>query len=137
MTLPVDPPADDRTPEDEDYEFAVAFEVADIPGETLPPQPQEPLPPAPDAGTAEQAAYADAVAAYLEAMRVYNGNIAALLASDANWRYVRTTMATRKAAEDQVREVMAVHAANPLVRNIGLDRTPRIEWERVDLTPAT
>ncbi|QHB37769.1 hypothetical protein I5G63_gp028 [Mycobacterium phage Imvubu] len=130
-------PPDTTAPEDDGYVYAVGFEVADIPGETLPPQPQEPLPPSPDAGTAEQAAYADAVAAHLEAMRVYNGNIAAMLASEAYWRYVRTEMPTREAAEAQVREVLAVHTANPLVRNIGLDRVERPEWERVALTPTT
>lgn len=117
----------------EDRIWAVAFEVADIPGETLPPQPAEPLPPKPDATEAEQAAYAESLLQHAEALRVYNGNIAALLASDANWRYVRTEMVDRQAAEDQVKEVMSVHLNNPLVRNIGLDSAPRVEWRREKL----
>lgn len=124
-------------PKAPEYVYAVAFEVADIPGDTLPSQPAEPLPPSPDADAAEQAVYAEGLVRHLEAVRVYNGNVAAMLASEEYWRTVRTEMPDREAAEAQVREVLLVHTANPLVRNIGLDRAVRPEWERVELSPTT
>ncbi|AYD82030.1 hypothetical protein I5G60_gp35 [Mycobacterium phage Saguaro] len=119
---------------DEDYEWALGFDAATVPVESMPPQPQEPLPLGPDASEAEQRAYAGRLAEYAEAKRRYDADVAALLTSDANWSSQRTPLATREEAEAHVKEFLAVHATNPLVRNAGLYRAPRREWERVELS---
>lgn len=119
---------------DEDYDWALGFEAATVPVESLPARPAEPMPPAPDAGDGEQKQYARALSEHAERMRGYDGDMAVLLSANANWSEVRTPLPDRETAEGQVKEFMAINATNPLVRNVGLYRTPTVKWERVELS---
>jgi hypothetical protein len=120
--------------DDDGYDWALGFEAANVPGDSMPAQPQEPIPPAPDAAEAEQRGYVERLSEYNEAKRRYDADVAALLSSDTNWAFQVSTRPSREEATDQVKEFLAAHALNPLVRNAGLYRAPSRTWERVELT---
>ncbi|QGH75284.1 hypothetical protein I5G61_gp36 [Mycobacterium phage Quesadilla] len=117
------------------YDYALGFEAWTGPAEKLPAQPMEPLPVASDAPEGEQDRYAKALSAHQDAKRAYEADLFALTAKDENWSQQYTPLGQNKAAaEEQVKEFAALHFTNPLVRNVGLYRTPVVKWEKLDLS---
>ncbi|UJQ86558.1 hypothetical protein SEA_PENGUINLOVER67_36 [Mycobacterium phage PenguinLover67] len=114
------------------YDYALGFDAWTGPVEKLPPQPMEPLPPGPDATTDEQDRHVRALADHTDAKRKYEAELRKLTADDANWTEQRTPLGQNKAeAQEKVDEFAALHETNPLVKNVGLYRTPVVKWELV------
>ncbi|URC18139.1 hypothetical protein SEA_ZENTENO07_38 [Mycobacterium phage Zenteno07] len=120
--------------EDQDYDWALGFDVWDGPGEKMPAQPMEPLPPGADASEQEQAAYTARLEEYAEAKRRYDAELAILVQDESYWRFTTSPFDRRSDAERTVGEFIALHQGNPLVRNPGLYRVPARSWERVELS---
>lgn len=115
------------------YDYALGFEAWTGPADKLPAQPMEPLPTGPDATPDEQDRYAKALSAHADAKRAYEAELAALTAKDENWSQQYTPLdGPKEAAAEKVKEFMALHQTNPLVRNPGLFRTPSVKWERIE-----
>lgn len=114
------------------YDYALGFEAWTGPAEKLPPQPMEPLPPSPEATASDGERYARALSEHAEAKRKYEAELNSMTDDDANWSEQRTPLpGTKDEAAQQVKEFAALHQTNPLVRNVGLYRTPTVKWERV------
>lgn len=115
------------------YEYALGFDAWTGPVEKLPPQPMEPLPPGPDATVEEQDRHVRALADHTDAKRAYETELRKLTADDGNWTTQRTPLpvTTKDDAETSVAEFAELHATNPLVKNVGLYRTPAVKWELV------
>jgi hypothetical protein len=115
------------------YDYALGFEAWTGPAESLPPQPMEPLPPGPDATTDAQDRHVRALADHTDAKRKYEAALHALVGKDENWSEQFTPLGGNKeTAAEQVNEFAVLHQTNPLVRNVGLYRTPRVKWEKID-----
>ncbi|AYP70023.1 hypothetical protein I5G62_gp37 [Mycobacterium phage CRB2] len=114
------------------YDYALGFDAWTGPAEKLPAQPMEPLPPGPDATTDAQDRHVRALADHTDAKRKYEAELRALTKDDGNWSEQRTPLGRNKdEALEKVKEFDALHATNPLVRNVGLYRTPVVKWEQV------